>query len=164
MAYGASAQAFDTERSEGNLISYAMGAEKIYKGTLCMINADGFLVQVSDTATGDQFAGVAAETVDNSAGSAGDKRINVWRTGVFTFKHAGAARTDVGLPAYASLEAADAGQTVLSSSTGGGTHDMMVGQIVDVSAESSATRVRVQIDGYTVLGGAETSIIGGASA
>jgi hypothetical protein len=161
MAYGASAQAFDTERSEGQLVNFKMGAEKIYKGTMCMVNAAGFVVQVSDTATGDCFAGVAAETVDNSAGSAGDKVINLWQSGVFTFKHAGAARTDVGLPAFASLGVADAGQTVKSSTEG--THAMMVGKIVGVSAESSATRVRVRIDGYTALASAETAVIGGWS-
>lgn len=161
MGYGASAQAFDTERSEGQMIAFKIAAEKIYKGTLCYINAAGFLAQVADAATGDCFAGVAAETVDNSAGSAGDKWINVWVKGVFTMKHAGAARTDVGLPAFASLGVADAGQTVKSSTEG--THAMMVGKIVWVSAESSATRVRILIDGYTALASAETAVIGGWS-
>jgi len=161
MAYGASAAAFDNQRSESDMVSLKIGAEKIYKGTMCMINAAGFCVQVADTATGDCFAGVAAETVDNSAGSAGDLSINVWLTGTFTFKHAGAARTDVGLPAFASLGVVDAGQTVKSATEG--THAMMVGKIVGVSAESSATRVRVCIDGYTNLASAETAVIGGWS-
>lgn len=161
MAYGASAAAFDTERSQGDVVSLKMGAEKIYKGTMCMINAAGFCVQISDTATGDCFAGIAAETVDNSAGSAGDKSINVFRTGEFTMKHAGAARTDVGLPAYASLGVADAGQTVKSATEG--THAMMVGKIVGVSAESSATRVRIVINGYTSLASSELAVIGGWS-
>jgi len=158
-AYGASAAAFDIERMEGQKISYKMGAEKIYKGTMCMINAAGYCVQISDTATGDSFAGVAAETVDNSAGSAGDKRIDVWRTGVFRFKHAGAAITDMGLMAYASLGVADAGQTVKSATEG--THAMMVGKIVGMSADSSATRCDVLIDGCTALASAETAVIGG---
>jgi len=161
MAYGASAQAFDVQRSQGDIVEFAMGAEKIYKGTICMINAAGFCVQVSDTATGDCFAGVAAETVDNASGNAGDKTIKVWQTGEFTFKHAGAARTDVGLPAFVSLGVADAGQTVKSSTEG--THAMMVGKIVNVSAETSALRVRVRIDGYTALASAETAVIGGWS-
>lgn len=161
MAYGASATAFDTERSPGDMISEKMGAEKIVKGTMCYWNAAGFICQVADVATGDSFAGVAAETVDNSAGSAGDKNIRVWTRGVFTFKHAGAARTDCGLACYASLGVADAGQTVKSSTEG--THAMMVGKIVGVSAESSATRVRVLIDGYTSLASAETAVIGGWS-
>ncbi len=161
MAYGASAQAFDTRRSNSDMIEGKMGAEKIYEGTLCMINAAGFIVQVADTATGDCFAGVAAETVDNSGGAAGAKTIKLWVKGVFTFKHAGAARTDVGLPAFASLGVADAGQTVKSSTEG--THAMMVGKIVDVSAESGATRVRIMIDGYTQLASPETAVIGGWS-
>lgn len=161
MAYGASAQAFDTRRSSSEYFEGKMGAAKIYEGTMCMFNAAGFIVQVADIATGDCFAGVAAETVDNSAGSAGDKTIKIWLSGIFTFKHAGAARTDVGLPAFASLGVADAGQTVKSATEG--THAMMVGKIMDVSAESSATRVRVMIDGYTHLASPETAVIGGWS-
>lgn len=159
MAYGASSSSFDTRRSESDIHEGKIGAEKITEGTMCMINAAGFIVQVADTATGDCFAGVAAETVDNSAGSAGDKTIKLWLKGIFTFKHAGAARTDVGLPAFASLGVADAGQTVKSATEG--THAMMVGKILDVSAESSATRVRIMIDGYTQLASAETAVIGG---
>lgn len=161
MAYEASAFAFDTERSQGDVISLKMGAEKIVKGTMCMINAAGFCVQVSDTATGDCFAGISAETVDNSAGAAGALRINVFQTGIFTLKHAGAARTDMGLPAYASLGVADAGQTVKSATEG--THAIMVGKIVDVSAETAATRVRVYINGHTSLASAAAAVNGGYS-
>ena len=160
--YAVSTGVWDMERSISDIIPFKIAAVKIWKGSLVMINAAGFLDVASDTATGDQFAGVSAETVDNSAGSAGDKWINVWQTGVFTFKHAGAARTDLGLPAYIGLYTADSQQTVLSAGDET-THDMMCGTIVGVSAESSATRVRVKIDGYACFGGAESSVIGGYS-
>lgn len=161
--YSVSTGVWDVERSPSDRIGFKMAAVKIYKGSLCMINAAGWLDLCTDTASGNQFAGVAAETVDNSAGSAGDKWIEVWQSGVFTFKHAGAARTDVGVPAYVGLYTADSQQTVLSAADNT-TYDMMCGTIVGVSAESSATRVRVKIDGYACFGGAEASVIGGYSA
>ncbi len=171
MAYGASAQAWDAKRQPGDMGCEKMGVEKIYKGTMLYWNAAGFLCQIADVATGDSFAGVAAETVDNryivpgdsasGAATAGDRTIRYWRKGVFEFKHAGAARTDCGLMAYAQLGSADAGQTVKSSTDG--THAMMVGKIVGVSAEANATRVYVLIDGCTCLAAAETAVIGGWS-
>jgi hypothetical protein len=137
-----------------------------------MINAAGFVVPMTDTATGDYFAGVSQETVDNrytvmgdsssAAATAGDRSCNLWQTGVFEFKHAGAARTDVGLPAFWSGAVADAQQTVESATTAA-THDFMVGQIVWVSAETAATRVRIKIDGYASYGAPEASVIGGLS-
>jgi hypothetical protein len=46
------------------------------------------------------FAGVAYETVDNSAGSAGDKSIRVETDGVFSFLTSGAAQANVGSEIY----------------------------------------------------------------
>ena len=171
-SYGASGQAWDTKRAVSDQICYPMGVVKIWAGSCCMINAAGFCVPVTDTATADMFCGVSAATIDNryvtegdansGAASAGDRSIDCWQTGTFLFKHAGAARTDVGLPAFLSLGNADAQQTVESATTSA-THDFMVGQIVWVSAESSATRVRVKIDGYASYGYPEASVVGGYS-
>ncbi|HUV04665.1 MAG TPA: hypothetical protein VMX94_06110 [Armatimonadota bacterium] len=171
-AYGASAQAWDTKRAASDQICYPMAIVKIWKGSLCMINAAGFCTPMTDTATADMFCGVSAATIDNryvtegdsgsGAATAGDRSMDCWQTGVFTFKHAGAARTDVGLPAFWSGAVADAQQTVESATTAA-THDFMVGQIVGVSAEASATRVRVKIDGYASYGYPEASVVGGYS-
>lgn len=53
-----------------------MAAELIPFGAMVMINAAGFVANQTDTAATFYF-GVALETIDNSAGSAGDERINV---------------------------------------------------------------------------------------
>lgn len=148
MAYGASAQAFDTKRSPGEMISCKMAAELVYKGTLMDIQADGYAGQISDT-DGLVFAGVAAETKDNSGGSDGDLNIDIYVTGIFEFKTTGAAISWVGNLAYADLANPDSGQRVLN--TTGGTNPVVVGRIVEVV---SSTRVRVRIDGFAFGAGA----------
>lgn len=40
MAYGASAQAWDTKRSVGEMVSLPMVVDKIYKGTILDIDAN----------------------------------------------------------------------------------------------------------------------------
>lgn len=142
MAYGASAQAYDTARSEGKLISMKMTNAKIYKGTLLDVLGNGYVAQIADTHAL-VFAGVAAETVDNSGGSAGDKRIDVWVRGVHTFKIAAGEQDDVGKLAFCQLGSADAGQTVKESTDG--THPVVVGRITEMQ---SATKCRVRIDGF----------------
>lgn len=148
MAYGASAQAFDTKRSPGEMISCKMANEKVYKGTLMDVQADGYVGQIADT-DALIFAGVSAETKDNSGGSDGDLNIDIYVTGIFEFKTTGANISWVGKLAYADLANADAGQRVLA--TTGGTNPVVVGRIVEVV---SATRVRVRIDGFAFGAGA----------
>ena len=148
MAYGASAQAFDNKRSPGEMISCKMANELVYKGTLMDVQADGYVGQVGDT-DALIFAGVSAETKDNSGGSDGDLNIDIYVTGIFEFKTTGASIAWVGTLAYADLGNEDAGQRVLN--TTGGTNPVCVGRIVEVV---SATRVRVCIDGYAFTAGA----------
>jgi hypothetical protein len=148
MAYGASAQAFDTKRSEGDMISCKMAKEKVYKGTLMDVQADGYVGQIADT-NALIFAGVAAETKDNSAGSDGDLNIDIYVNGIFTFKTTGADITWVGKLAYADLANLDAGQRVLA--TTGGTNPVVVGRIVEFV---DSTHVRVRINGFAFGAGA----------
>ena len=148
MAYGASAQAFDTKRSPGEMISCQMANELVYKGTLMDVQADGYVGQIADT-DALIFAGVSAETKDNSEGSDGDLNIDIYIKGIFEFKTTGAAIAWVGTLAYADLANADSGQRVLNST--GGTNPVCVGRIVEYV---SATRVRVRIDGYAFTAGA----------
>lgn len=148
MAYGASAQSFDNKRSPGEMISVKMGAEKVYKGTLMDIDGTGFALQVADT-DALIFAGVSAETKDNSAGSPGDINIDIYVTGIFEFKSTGLTQANVGGLAYADLANPDSGQRVLP--TTGGTNPVVVGRIVEVP---SATRARVRIDGFAFGAGA----------
>jgi hypothetical protein len=124
-----------TDRQDGEIISFQQGAEKIWEGALVAINAAGYAVNAGDDAS-TVVVGVADETVDNSAGNAGDKEIKVRRTGVFTFEFGGTATiADVNTLVYASDN-----QTV--NLAGALTNDIIVGRIVEFI---DASTVRVDI-------------------
>ncbi len=134
----ATTTAREARRKDGEVISYPMAAVKIPKGALVNINAAGFATNASDAA-GETFAGVAYETVDNSAGNAGDAEIRIQTTGTFVFVDGGGngAQTDVGV----TFKIVD-NQTVTDAAT---TNNLTAG----VAVESiSATSVRIRIDRY----------------
>jgi len=134
----ATATARESKRKDGEVISYPMAAVKIPKGALVNINAAGFATNSTDAAS-ETFAGVAYETVDNSAGNAGDLSIRVQTTGTFVFVDGGGngAQTDVGV----AFKVVD-NQTVTDAST---TNNIVAG----IAVESiSATSVRIRIDRY----------------
>lgn len=134
----ATTTARESKRKDGQVISYPMAAVKIPKGALVNINSSGYATNATD-ASGEAFAGVAYETVDNSAGSAGDLSIRVQTTGTFVFVDGGAngAQTDVGV-AFHIVD----NQTVTDAST---TNNLVAG----VAVESiSPTSVRIRIDRY----------------
>lgn len=56
----------------------------IYQGALVMINASGYCAPCTPT-TGTRFAGIAAETVDNTGGANGAKNVQVFISGLFLF-------------------------------------------------------------------------------
>lgn len=125
----------NTDRQDGEILSFLQGAEKIVEGAIVTINAAGYAINGGDDAN-TVFAGVADETVDNSAGNAGDTTIKVRRTGVFTFTAAfSAAQSDVNTLAYIS----DNQSVDLVGTT---TNDVLVGRIVEVI---SSSKVRVDI-------------------
>ena len=124
-----------TDRQNGDVLSFKQGAEKIWEGALVSVNAAGYAVNATDAAN-DVFVGVAEETVDNSAGSAGDKSIKVRRNGVYTMVFGGTATiADVNTLVYVSDN-----QTV--NLAGALTNDVLVGRIVELV---TATKVRVDI-------------------
>ena len=84
----ATTTAREAKRKDGEIVAYPMAAVKIPKGALVNINAAGYATNATDAA-GETFAGVAYETVDNSAGSAGDLSIRVETTGTFVFVDGG---------------------------------------------------------------------------
>jgi len=124
-----------TDRQDGEILSFKQGAEKIPEGALVMVNAAGYAVNATDTAGG-VLVGVADETVDNSAGSVGDKSIKVRRTGVYTVVFGGTATiADVNTLVYVVDN-----QTV--DLVGVTSNDVLVGRIVEFV---TATKVRVDI-------------------
>lgn len=134
----ATTTAREAKRKDGEIIAYPMAAVKIPKGALVVINTSGFATNATDTA-GVRFAGVAYETVDNSAGAAGDQSIRVETTGTFVFTDGGGngAQADIGVEFKVSDN-----QTVTDAAT---TNNIKAG----VAVESlSATSVRIRIDRY----------------
>ncbi len=136
---GAASANREARRTDGKLKSFLVAAATtIYKDTLVGVNADGYLVPMSDAA-GLSFVGVAAEYVTN-AGANGAKRCLVRRDGEYTFAYAGgnATQANVGDLVYAQDD-----QTV-DEDASLTTNDYPVGHIVEVL---SATEVRVDV-GY----------------
>ncbi len=136
----ATTSARESKRKDGQLIACKMAAVKIPKGALVNINAAGYATNASDS-SGETFAGVAYETVDNSTGSAGDKFIRIETTGTFEFADGGAngAQTDVGVE----FKIVD-NQTVTDAST---TNNIKAGMCVE---SINANTVRIRIDRYAM--------------
>jgi predicted RecA/RadA family phage recombinase len=149
MSYGAYTTARDTKRSDGRLISCKMAAVKLCKGTLvCTNSSTGSLGYATHTpvASYSLFLGVAYETVDNSAGSSGDKSIRVEAEGVHAMVAASADQSWVGKKVYWSTGSSGDNATVVISDPG---TEMIVGEVVEVV---SATEVRVKINKHAFNG------------
>jgi predicted RecA/RadA family phage recombinase len=132
----ASTRAREASRKPGELQGYLMGAVKINKGTFVFVRvADGYAYPGRSAANiTDLFVGVAFETIDNSAGSAGGATIMVEKSGSFVFPLAGAVQTQVGTPVYASDD-----QTLTASS---GSTVIKVGVIQQI-IDSADVRIRI---------------------
>ena len=155
---------YDSRRSVDGMVSFRCAVVKIYKGTLVMVNAAGYLTPVFDTETGQGFAGVAAETIDNryivtgdstsGAATAGDRVCSVFTSGTFWFGSASgntAVQTDVGLPAYAELASTSSTDSTIKASTSG-SHPVIVGKIVGVSSIAAGAKFQVDI-GFSAKNG-----------
>jgi hypothetical protein len=122
-------------RQDGILVQYPVSNVKLFKGSIVAVNTSGYAVKGVDTASF-FLAGVAYEQVDNSAGSAGDKKIRVWRKGIFEFNFSGtASQADVGKSVYM----VDDNTVALAATT---TNDVLVGRITEFV---TASKVRVEI-------------------
>jgi hypothetical protein len=108
----------------------------IYKGTLVSIDADGYLTDAVDTSAF-FFVGVAAETVDNSAGSDGTKDCTVWLEGAFIFTCTNDAVTDRFKHVYATDN-----QTVSTTAT---TNVGAVGRIIGINPGGVDNKVIVKL-------------------
>jgi len=121
-------------RQDGMRASLPVAAStRIYEGTLVFESA-GYADD--DTGAGiKKFVGIAIEEKDNSAGSAGDLNVEIWKTGIFELTGSGFAQADVGEMAYATDN-----YTIASGPTASG---VPIGEIVEYL---SSSRVAVSID------------------
>lgn len=92
----------NTKRRNGDQLSFPAAAALVLAGTIVALNTSGYAVGGS-TAADLVVVGVAEETVDNSAGAAGDLNVPV-RRGVFAFANSASAdaiaNTDYGSTCY----------------------------------------------------------------
>lgn len=141
-------KAFETFERPGLVVSYKLAVAKVYKGANLAVNASGYVVPMSHSGTGYRYVGVANETTDNTGGSAGDRSINVTKSGTFVFKAATGytpSQADIGKEVYAVTD------WEVQTSTSGLTNQYKVGTIVGVETTSNGqTGVRVRVGNYTL--------------
>ena len=125
----------------GELISFPMAAQKIFQGALVVISAAGYASNAVVEA-GSNFAGIAYEQKDNSAGAAGDLELRVETEGVFELPIAAATIADVGSKVYASAND-------VVTLTEGADKKPIVGKIVKII---SATKVAVKLTSFQGTG------------
>ncbi len=142
------ATAFEAFEKPGLVVNYKASNVKIYKGGLVAINASGYGIPIAHGTANLKFAGVANETIDNSGGSAGDRGVNLTKSGSFVFKAASGftpAIADLGKEVYANTD------WEVQISTSGLTNQYKVGTITALETTSTgATGVRVRIDNHCV--------------
>ena len=141
-------QSYENFEKPGLVVSYKASNVKVYKGAAVGINSSGYLVPMAHGTASLKFAGIANETVDNSAGSAGDKSVNITKSGSFVFKAASGytqAQADVGAEVYVNTD------WEVQTGTGGLTNQYKLGRITGLENTSTgASGVRVRVDGYTL--------------
>jgi hypothetical protein len=135
----------EASKKPGEIVSYLMAGSSIgtiWKGSLVFTQhantptSEGYAGNTarSVASNGDVFLGVAYESVDNSTGADGAKRVRVNKRGVYRFTHSGLTQVNVGSKAYASDN-----QTVTTTST----NNIYVGDIEEII---DTTTVAVRID------------------
>jgi hypothetical protein len=141
-------QSYETFERPGLVVAYKQSNAKIYKGALVGLNASGYAVPMAHGTASLKFVGVANETVDNSSGAAGDKSLNLTKSGSFVFKAASGftpAVGDLGKEVYANTD------WEVQVATAGLTNQYKVGTIVGIETTSTgSTGVRVRVDNYSL--------------
>lgn len=139
---------YETFEKPGLVVSYKQSNVALYKGALVGVNASGYLVSMAHGTANLKFIGVSNEKVDNSAGSADDKSMNVTKSGSFVFKAVSGftpAVADIGKEVYANTD------WEVQIATAGLTNQYKVGTIVGLETTSGGVAgVRVRIDNYTL--------------
>lgn len=94
-------QVFDPPQQAGDEIRMFCAAVLNYRGgAASVILGTGYATPLVVGTAGTRFVGVYLAGVDNSAGAAGDKTVQIARTGIFEFNQTGLTQADVGKPAF----------------------------------------------------------------
>jgi hypothetical protein len=140
--------AFETYEKPGLVVSYKLSNVKVYRGALVGVNSSGYLIPMAHGTGSLKFMGIANETVDNSAGNAGDKSVNVTKSGSFVLKAVSGytpAIADLGKEVYVNSD------WEVQIATAGLTNQYKAGTITAIESTSTgAAGVRVRIDNYSL--------------
>lgn len=146
----------NTQRRPADLTDYPAGVDVVYDGSLVTVDTTGYAV-AGQAVAGYRFVGVADRQVDNASGTAGDKKVLVWKRGEFLFDYYGTAtQADVGKRLFLRDDAT----VCVDRQTG----NIIVGELRGI--ESSGTKVWVDIQpgteetqrNYHVLRGSITAV------
>lgn len=143
-----------TKRQDGCRNSYPVAASTtIYEGTLAFLTPAGYLDDDTGTAA-NRFAGVTVGYVDNSAGSAGDLKGEVYAEGVFELVGSGFAQTTVGDAIYASdnytISSTPSASSVYVGICVGYVSSTNILVDIDPDGASPSSVVQTKTAGYTV--------------
>jgi hypothetical protein len=140
--------AYEAFEKPGLVVSYRISNVKLFKGALVGVNASGHVVAMDHGVSGLRFIGVAAETVDNSGGTAGGRTIAVLKAGTFVFRPSSSytpAQTDTGRELFAVTD------NEIQLSAVGLTNLHKIGTFIGLETPSGGgAGVRLRIDNYTV--------------
>jgi len=138
---------YEAYEKPGLVVSYKASNVKIYKGAMVGVNVSGYALPMTHATGNLKFVGIANETVDNSAGSAGDKSLNVTKNGSFVMKAASGYTpviADLGKETYSLSD------WEVQIATAGLTNLYKVGTIVALENTSTGvTGVRIRIGAYS---------------
>jgi hypothetical protein len=139
---------YENYERPGVVVSYKVSNVKVFKGAMVGVNASGHVVPMNHAAPGLRFVGIASESVDNSGGVAGERSVNVTKTGSFVMKAAGSfapGLADLGKELYCLTD------WEVQPTTAGLTNPYKVGTLVALETTSTgAVGVRVRIGNHTV--------------
>ena len=140
----------DTARKDGAIQAHPMlAAEIVYGGRPTLLKSSGRLAFSNDGTTntlanGDLFAGISAETMDNSTGAASAKKVRVYQDGSFLLKFSDTlTQGDVGDKVYVNNTTDDAEVTATAITDA---PQVEIGVIVEfVSANYAYVRINSHI-------------------
>lgn len=139
-------QPYENFEKPGIVVGYKLSNVKVYKGALLAVNSSGYAIPLTHATASLKFIGIANETIDNSAGNAGDKSVNVTKSGSFVFKAAAGfapAQADIGKELYALSD------WEVQIATAGLTNQYKVGRILGLESTSTGvTGVRLRVEDY----------------
>lgn len=132
-------------RKEGRLIAYPVKAStKIYEGDFVVLDS-GASPLTASTSSGAVYVGIAAESVDNSAGALGAEQVLVWCSGVFEVPHNSGSAPTLGAEVHVDYETSTQ-QVRLAAPAGTGRRVLKAGRCVKTGTSVS----QVRIDGHAL--------------